>query len=131
MLNKLRCHAMPLSNFQPIKLLDPDCWYKFTYWMANSLRSQLIWIYTVCKGRVYLGSAGQGLKIMGLIILEVVDLFKTTGNMPPVLVKGSLIWDWGPGTPIYKLREISRCWVNSLPFGVHPARAAHFHISRI
>ena len=24
------------------------------------LRSQLIWIYTVCKGRVYLGSAGQG-----------------------------------------------------------------------
>ena len=27
------------------------------------LRSQLIWIYTVCKGRVYLGSAGQGLTI--------------------------------------------------------------------
>ena len=26
------------------------------------LRSQLIWIYTVCKGRVYPGSAGQGLK---------------------------------------------------------------------
>ena len=25
-------------------------------------RSQLIWIYTVCKGRVYPGSAGQGLK---------------------------------------------------------------------
>ena len=24
--------------------------------------SQLIWIYIVCKGRVYLGSAGQGLK---------------------------------------------------------------------
>ena len=24
-------------------------------------RSQLIWIYTVCKSRVYLGSAGQGL----------------------------------------------------------------------
>ena len=24
-------------------------------------RSQLIWIYTVCKGRVYPGSAGQGL----------------------------------------------------------------------
>ena len=28
--------------------------------MAN--RSQLIWIYTVCKGRVYPGSAGQGLR---------------------------------------------------------------------
>ena len=26
-------------------------------------RSQLIWIYTVCKGRVCSGSAGQGLKI--------------------------------------------------------------------
>ena len=25
-------------------------------------RSQLIWIYTVCKGRVYPGSAGLGLK---------------------------------------------------------------------
>ena len=33
--------------------------------MANSadpdLRSQLTWIYTVCKGGVYPGSAGQGL----------------------------------------------------------------------
>ena len=26
-------------------------------------RSQLIWIYTVCKGRVYLGSAGLGLTL--------------------------------------------------------------------
>ena len=26
------------------------------------LRSQLIWIYIVCKGRVYPGSAGQGLR---------------------------------------------------------------------
>ena len=25
-------------------------------------RSQLIWIYTICKGRTYLGSAGQGLR---------------------------------------------------------------------
>ena len=35
--------------------------------MANSAdpdqlaSGQLVWIYTVCKGRVYLGSAGQGL----------------------------------------------------------------------
>ena len=28
------------------------------------LRSQLIWIYTVCKGRVYPGSAGQGLNVI-------------------------------------------------------------------
>ena len=34
------CHteyiAMPTSNFQPIRLLDPDCKYKFIYWIANS-----------------------------------------------------------------------------------------------
>ena len=27
---------MPIYNFQPIRLLDPDCWYKFTYLIANS-----------------------------------------------------------------------------------------------
>ena len=27
------------------------------------LRSQLIWMSAVCKGRVYLGSAGQGLQL--------------------------------------------------------------------
>ena len=27
---------MPISNFQPIRLLDPGCWYKFIYLMANS-----------------------------------------------------------------------------------------------
>ena len=40
LLNKLRCHAHFLfsatSYFQPIRLLDPDCCYKFTYLMANS-----------------------------------------------------------------------------------------------
>ena len=29
--------------------------------LASSEGSQLIWIYTVCKDRVYLGSEGQGL----------------------------------------------------------------------
>ena len=27
---------MPTSNFQPIRLTDPGCWYKITYLMANS-----------------------------------------------------------------------------------------------
>ena len=27
---------MPTSNFQPIRLFDPDCCYKFAYLMANS-----------------------------------------------------------------------------------------------
>ena len=35
LLNKLRCHAH--SNFQPIRLLDLGCCYKFTYLMANSV----------------------------------------------------------------------------------------------
>ena len=28
--------ARPTSKFQPIRLLDPGCWYKFTYWTTNS-----------------------------------------------------------------------------------------------
>ena len=28
--------ATPISNFQLIRLLNPNCWYKFTYIMANS-----------------------------------------------------------------------------------------------
>ena len=35
------------------------------------LRSQLIWIYTVCKNRVYPGSAGQGLIWIGCLILDI------------------------------------------------------------
>ena len=27
--------ATPISNCQPIRLLNPYCWYKFTYWMTN------------------------------------------------------------------------------------------------
>ena len=61
---------MPASNFQPIRLLDADCCYKFTKVNGKQcrsrsvgfFRSQLIWIYTVCKGRVYPGSAGQGFR---------------------------------------------------------------------
>ena len=28
--------ATPTSIFQPIRSLDPGCWYKFTYWITNS-----------------------------------------------------------------------------------------------
>ena len=34
LLNKLRCHAY--FNFLPIRLLNPNCCYKFTYLMTNS-----------------------------------------------------------------------------------------------
>ena len=39
-------------------------------------RSQLIWIYTVCKGRVYLGLAGQG--YISLIFREKASYFMPT-----------------------------------------------------
>ena len=48
--------------------------------MANSadpdqFRSQLIWIYTVCKGRVYPGSAGQVLKQVFFVLHMTMCLF--------------------------------------------------------
>ena len=68
MRNKLRCHAH-FYNFHPIRLLDPGCWYKFTYLITNradqdQFRSHLICIYNVCKGRAYPGSAGLELKFL-------------------------------------------------------------------
>ena len=69
LLNKLRCHAH--FNFSAnentcsklliqIQILnDKQCRSR----SVGFFRSQLIWIYTVCKGRVYPGSAGQGLTL--------------------------------------------------------------------
>ena len=56
---------MPTSNFQPVRLLDLDYCYKFTYSVANSadpdqLASEDLDIHCL-KGRVCPGSAGQGL----------------------------------------------------------------------
>ena len=34
---------MPTSNFQPIRLLDPNCWYKFTYlWQTVQIQISLL-----------------------------------------------------------------------------------------
>ena len=67
------CHAEynkmphPLLT-EPIRWLDPGCWYNSpTEWQTVQiqiswlLRSQLIWIYTVFKDRVYPGPARPGL----------------------------------------------------------------------
>ena len=60
---------MPTFNFLPFRLLDPDCWYKFTYLMANSaeptdldlhcLQKQGISGYS--RTRVYVNDAVQNL----------------------------------------------------------------------
>ena len=60
---------MPISNCQPSRLLDPGCWYEFTYWMTNSAdpdhlsSEEANWLDLHCLQRQYPGSAGQGLKI--------------------------------------------------------------------
>ena len=66
LLNKLRCHAhfqFTANQITWSRLLiqihipnDKQCRSR----SVGFFRSQLIWIYTVCKGRVYPGSAGQG-----------------------------------------------------------------------
>ena len=40
------------------------------------IRSQVIWIYTICKIRVYLGSAGQGLSYPSLDAAQKLGAFK-------------------------------------------------------
>ena len=65
MLNKLPHPLLLLANqivwsrllIQICILNDKQCRSR----SVGFFRSQLIWIYTVCKGRVYLGSTGQAL----------------------------------------------------------------------
>ena len=67
MLNKLRCHAQFSFSANQIawsRILILIHILNVKQCRSRSIgffRSQLIWIYTVCKSRVYLGSAGQGL----------------------------------------------------------------------
>ena len=68
LLNKLRCHTHFLFSANHITwsrlwiqihmLKDKQCRSR----SVGFFRSQLIWIYTVYKDRVYLDSAGQGLR---------------------------------------------------------------------
>ena len=73
-LNKLRCHThfkLSANEITWSRLLihihilnDKQCRSR----SVGFCRSQLIWIYTVCKCRIYLGSAGQGLKIQTFFV---------------------------------------------------------------
>ena len=57
LLHKLRGHAHFLFSANQITRSGLLLWIC----MLNSKQCQLIWIYTVYKGRVYPGSAGKGL----------------------------------------------------------------------
>ena len=68
LLNKLRCHIFfnfsCLSDYliQIVDINSHTKWQTVQMEISWLLRSQLIWIYTVCKDRAYPGSARQGLK---------------------------------------------------------------------
>ena len=59
LLNKLRCQGLFKFSASQITLLNgKQCGSR----SVGFFRSQLIWIYTVCIGRIYHGSAGQRLR---------------------------------------------------------------------
>ena len=63
MLNKWMPRPLPIFSQSDYLIQDVDI-NSHTEWQTVQIqfRSQLIWIYTVCKDRVYPGSAGQGLR---------------------------------------------------------------------
>ena len=64
---------LQICILQKTNSVDPD-----------QLASEQIWIYTVCKGKAYLGSAGPGLSHSGNVSLFVLSYFSikayTTGT---------------------------------------------------
>ena len=87
LLNKLRCHAYFQFSANQITwsslliqthiLNGKQCRFRSVgFW-----RSQLIWIYTVCKNRVYPGSAGLGLIKLSLWFLFPCVSFVSKGNI--------------------------------------------------
>ena len=72
---------------------------------AGFFRSQLIWIFTVCKGRVYSGSAGQGLNSIDRDIKHQISIIRSQNIY--VFIK-----KYEKYLPVYMLLS---CWSGSLP----------------
>ena len=68
LLNKWPCPFRIFSQsdylIQIVDINSHTEWQTMQIQISWLLRSQLIWIFTVCKGRVYPGSAGQGLTVL-------------------------------------------------------------------
>ena len=93
--------------FLTVSQLQSDCMIQavdtnsHTEWQTRQiqiiwlLRSQLIWIYTVCKGRACLGSAGRRLSTCVAIIKQCPVLWQSTGisefSIPFGLLDSSII----------------------------------------
>ena len=86
---------MPTSNFQPVRLLDADCCYKFT--LANSADPDQLasesWLLQKpadldlhYRGRVCLGSAGQGFRKHTLSNILKISLSKTESFQIKILI---------------------------------------------
>ena len=109
LLNKLRCHAFfqifRLSDYltQTADINSHAEWQTVQIQISWLLRSQLIWIYTVCKCRVYPGSAGQGLR--GTSKEYPLHMFLLRN-------KNSIVWMWYPNIWSYEplfLKQFKYC----------------------
>ena len=85
-------------------LIDKQCRSR----SVGFFRSQLIWIYTVCKDRVYLGSAGQGLILRHFISLPYFLKFNNSILQPVDVSKN--YWMMGNNF-IISLRTQIRCHI--------------------
>ena len=84
--------------------------------MANSEDPDQIWICTVCKGRVCLGSAGQGLSAKILLCLPLLMAFQT--KMVNIISLYLFIWHtssaeyyvpkYSNGVPLISVTKIQR-----------------------
>ena len=74
MLNKLRCH----THFKFSANLDPDCWYKFTYWIVNSANlDQLVSSEANCSGSTLFAKAGHNTGSAGLSVGDWLHFLET------------------------------------------------------
>ena len=116
MLNKLRCHAHFQFSANQITwsrmlikiyiLNGKQCRSR----SVGFFRSQLIWIYTVCKDRVYPGTAGQGLNEMSTTtcFFCVFFFFLRRKRLKIFGCKKCFIWSYG-----HKAIDFSKvkCWI--------------------
>ena len=101
---------MPTSNFQQIRLLlihihilnDKQCRSR----SVGFFRSQLIWIYTVCKGRAYPGSARPGL----ITTLQYID--DTDWTLTDILIRWGFFIPYDSKAPFRLIRQLQLWGIN-------------------
>ena len=75
--------------------------------MKIQIRSQLIWIYTICKGRVYPGSAGLGL--LTLVLLNQICPAFANSVDPDQLASEEANWS---GSALFAIQYFNSCQEN-------------------